>query len=92
MNNDSIYGADIECLLVLYFSLQCKAIAAAVLGDPEAVDISITTEKFTSLVAKNSDLELQLTTYTGERDVYQVCAVHCIMRVNVPQHQFLPFC
>ena len=22
-------------------------------------------------------------TYTGKRDVYQVCPVHCIMRVNV---------
>jgi len=48
----------------------CKAIAGAVLGDPEAIDIHNSTG-FTSLVAKTSDVQISRTTYTGERDVYK---------------------
>ena len=58
-----------------------------------AIDIILTTtsSRFSDLDAKELDVLLEMTTYTGERDVYQVCPKHGKIKVNVSLHQYLPF-
>ena len=57
------------------------------------IDIILTTTstRFSDLDAKELDVLLQMTTYTGERDVYQVCPKHGRIKVNVSLHQYLTF-
>lgn len=53
---------------------QCKAVAAAVLGDPESYEIVITDSKnrFADLSDDKYDLLIRTTTHTAERDIYLV--------------------
>ena len=60
------------------------------MDDSNAIDIvsSTSSKRFIDLAERKMDVLYQLTTYTGERDVYEVCTVHNVMMTNVSSASF----
>ena len=55
------------------------------MDDSNAIDIvsSTSSKRFVDIAERKMDVHYQMTTYTGERDVYEVCPVHNVMMTNV---------
>jgi len=75
----------LKCAISLLFEVDlCKAIAAAVLEDADAIELVNVTSanRFTELASGALDVLIRKTTYTAERDIYQVCIFIIMLEKN----------